>query len=805
MRRCCATLVACLLCIGVCAAQTKRALIIGIDLYQPKGTTPQCPKDEECSVGRFTLLGFDNLHGPVNDAESMAEVLTSKKFGYPAGQVKLLLNPNPDSPPAVPPPGVEVLPAAQTTRAGILAAMQRYLVDEPQSGDTVLFYYAGHGSLQMNSLGHKLKVLVDDPDSAQGSKSIPVDSTIVPSDAWTGTMDVRDHEMTQIFNAALDKGVHLTVIFDSCHSGQITRGAQHTGRSLLFDARDVKDPSVLPAPAEHKGDGALVLSAAQQDQEADEDETPDNPPVVHGHFTYALVTALEQLPADVPAAFVFERVKAVMEGLGYVGQDPEMDASETRKAMPLLGPPGVDGARTDLAGKVWTAVVQGSLDTVGNPEDIVLDIGRLSGIGVGSVFVRETQGGNVELTVTALTGADRSTVTVNPASATVNAGDIFVLKSLVHAEIPTLRVWTPPANLTEKQVLAAAEEVTAANVESVSDPAEEMWTDELNWDGSTWRLEHAAAPAADGTLRVESKPPKPVELGTTLTAAALRKHLKPGMKVWVNLPPSQELAAQLHLHEPGGAVEAVDTASAAEYVLTATLGPSGPQYAWYHHSEYAAGPVVHAADGHDAGCSTTSPYPVRSDPWQPVHDEASLTEGARQLNDAADSLAKAYVAMQMSATPDMAASAGDYYRLQILRYLDHSVVGRGGVIKEGEEVQLVLHTDQPVDGKRWVYVYDITCRGKVSLIVQGQAYPNEGDNPDTGAQQPSAETIVLIPKTTISKPFGLETLLMVSSAKPLADPMVLVTKGATSRGGSNAWGVDRIAYRGVPGQTEPKK
>ena len=31
----------------------------------------------------------------------------------------------------------------------------------------------------MNSLGHKLKVLVDDPDSDKGPKSIPVDSTIV--------------------------------------------------------------------------------------------------------------------------------------------------------------------------------------------------------------------------------------------------------------------------------------------------------------------------------------------------------------------------------------------------------------------------------------------------------------------------------------------------------------------------------------------------------------------------------------------------------------------------------------------------
>ena len=135
MRRACSALlvVAGLLSGAVGAAQTKRALLIGIDLYQPKGTTPQCPKDEDCSVGRFTLVAFDNLVGPVNDAELMAEVLTNPKFGFPSQQVRLLLNPDPEHPPGVAaPPGVEVLTAGQTTRSGILAAMQKYLVDLPQ-------------------------------------------------------------------------------------------------------------------------------------------------------------------------------------------------------------------------------------------------------------------------------------------------------------------------------------------------------------------------------------------------------------------------------------------------------------------------------------------------------------------------------------------------------------------------------------------------------------------------------------------------------------------------------------------------
>ena len=93
----------------------------------------------------------------MNDAQAMADLLTSPKFGFPAkpgGSAH-------QSRSARPRPGVVVLPAAQTTRDGILAAMQKYLVDLPQRGDTVVFYDASHGSLRVNSKGNKLTVLVN--------------------------------------------------------------------------------------------------------------------------------------------------------------------------------------------------------------------------------------------------------------------------------------------------------------------------------------------------------------------------------------------------------------------------------------------------------------------------------------------------------------------------------------------------------------------------------------------------------------------------------------------------------------------
>ncbi len=110
---------------SLCAAQTQRALLIGINTYQPAGTAAEHPAS--CVYGRCELNAFQNLDGSVNDAKSMADLLTSAKFGFPPNQVVLLTNP---APPHAR-PGVTILPASQTTRDGILAAMQKYLVDLP--------------------------------------------------------------------------------------------------------------------------------------------------------------------------------------------------------------------------------------------------------------------------------------------------------------------------------------------------------------------------------------------------------------------------------------------------------------------------------------------------------------------------------------------------------------------------------------------------------------------------------------------------------------------------------------------------
>jgi len=741
---------ACIVAGSLAAAQTERALLIGINTYQPAGTTPDHPAG--CIYGRCELGTFENLDGSVNDAQAMADLLTSPKFGFPAANVVLLTNPAPSHPS----PGVVLLPADQTTRDGILAAMQKYLVDTPQKGDTVVFYDASHGSLRVNSRGNKITVLV-------GNQYVHADSTLVPSDAYKGGYDVRDREMTRIFNAALDKGVHLTVIFDSCHSGGISRGIGpvYRERALAFDPRDIDQaPDTLPngqpvpAPTERTDNSALIFSAAQQDQTAKEMPSGSEP---HGAFTAALLQALQSMPADTPSSVIYERVKAVLEGSNVPDQEPDLDATAVRREQPLFG--GV-AAKSD---KVRAAALGSNDDG-----SILLDIGRASGLGVGSVMTSaapNSTGQTVQLRITSLDGLARSSAeVVSPAGAKVSPGDLFELTKWIPADNPPLLVWLWPSNLSEAQMQSAIAQIRASGATLVSDPAEQQWTHVLSWDGSNWTIQKGGATTA-------------VNLGSTLAADAIKTNLPAGAKLWANIPPSQELAAKLKPADSDSAVQLAASLSVAHYALTGILAADGPAYAWYHKSELAAGPPAANAPPHSPGCSTTSQYPVRSD-WVPVQNADAIDAGANKLNHYSSLLAKVHSWHQLANSP-ADASTDQYYSLTLLPGNATAPLPANQLTHQGDQLKMALTANDNVDDHRWVYVLDIDCHGQGTLLYPRDYtenhFPNDADN---GRQfvLPGA------PVLRIGPPYGVDTLIMLSTAEPLADPYVLNFEGVANRG-----------------------
>ena len=734
-------------------AQTRRALLIGINTYQPEGTRAQHPAG--CTYGRCELEHFDNLEGAVNDAQAMADLLLSPKFAFPANQVVLLTNPAPTRPQ----PEVVVLPAAETSRDGILATMQKYLVDVPQRGDTVVFYDASHGSLRANSKGNKLTVLVN-------GEYVHADSTLVPADAYKGGYDVRDREMARIFNAALDKGIHLTAIFDSCHSGGLARGIgpKYRNRTLAFDPRDIAEaPEVLPdgqprpAPTQRPDNPALVFSAAQQDQAAKEMPLSDKVTEPHGAFTAALVETLQVLPAGTPASIVYQRVKALLEGSDISGQEPDLDAPAARRQQPLFG-----GTAKD-SGKVHAAALM--TDDNGN---VWLDIGSIAGIGTGSEFtsiIPDSKGQSVRLRIADLAGITRSSASVvSPPGAKVTPGEIFELTKWVPAESAPLRVWLWPSNLSEDDILASAAQVKASGVTSVADPAEQPWTDMLCWDGANWTLQHAGAPA-------------PTRLGPTLTASSLQKKLPGGAKIWVNLPPSRELAAKLALHDGASAVQAAADLSGAHYVLAGALSENGPAYAWFHKSELEAGPRASISSDHSSGCSTTSPYPVRTD-WVGMAGASVVDQGVSALNKYASLLAKVHGWLELANSP-ADASAGNYYALAMVHPAGEAPLAADQPVRQGDLLKIALQSEDRVIEKRWVYVLDIDCHGKGTLLYPLDYTENQFPSAADTSRQfvlPGARTL------RIGPPYGVDTLILLSTAQPLPDPYVLNFEGVAARG-----------------------
>jgi hypothetical protein len=269
-------------------------------------------------------------------------------------------------------------------------------------------------------------------------------------------------------------------------------------------------------------------------------------------------------------------------------------------------------------------------------------------------------------------------------------------------------------------------------------------------------------------------------LGSAVSAAALKQALGANARLWVNLPPPQELEAKLALHVDGSLVKGVDDVANADYILAGSLSDDGPQWAWFHKAEYAAGPRAAETHDHSPGCSTNSKYPVASD-WVVLADPASIADASTALNGYATQLAK--VNGWLNIASDLAgASDADYYSLVFKRVTDQSVLPEGVAAKQNERFKMYLSADDPIIEKRWVYVLDIDCHGKGSLLypidTSGNRFPNDADTPQQFVL-PGAPTL------KIGTPFGVDTVLLISTQEPLPDPSALNFAGVGTRSGES--------------------
>ncbi len=318
----------------------RHALLIGINRY------PQIP-------------GAD-LQGCVSDLELMRSLLIDR-FGFPADSTRGLRN-------------------EEATQQGIRDALAE-LASGVGEGDVVVLFYAGHGSRLA--------------DPRQMDRMI---ESIVPYDSGRGelpNLDIIDEEIDRWVQGVNQKTPFVTLIFDCCHSGSVTRDPfGEATREAPADLRSPAEmfgggpvPEVFAAtrvvradPAEKKGTAgwlsgrrrAVVIAACQADEYANELKTFTGEKVVkYGALTYFLGQALLRAQSGATWRDVFEQTTPVLTAK-YGRQHPLLegridellfDTQEIRPASYLQVLAASDG-RVDLGGGGAHGLRPGSLWTV---------------------------------------------------------------------------------------------------------------------------------------------------------------------------------------------------------------------------------------------------------------------------------------------------------------------------------------------------------------------------------------------------------------------------------------------------------
>lgn len=151
-------------------------------------------------VGVSDYLTLDvDLKGPADDVRLMAEVLVAR--GIPAQEIAVLTSDPSDRPAGV--------TTASPTKAEILSALTN-MANRAQPGDTVIFYFSGHGAQAPDASG----------DEGGGYDEIfrPADAAGSKGDVGSVENALSDDELQAWAQPLLAGGGKLVGLIDACHS-----------------------------------------------------------------------------------------------------------------------------------------------------------------------------------------------------------------------------------------------------------------------------------------------------------------------------------------------------------------------------------------------------------------------------------------------------------------------------------------------------------------------------------------------------------------------------------------------------------
>ena len=281
------------------AEQTKEkpnfyALLIGIDGYQSNQM-------------------YKNLKGCVRDINLVADYLQKTLPEIFNLKVSKLTSPNFD---VLDVPSTE---EPRPTYKNIVEAF-RSITETAQPKEQVYIHYSGHG-------GHATTIYPDLKGEGQ------YDEAIVPMDIGEAGRYLRDVELATLLKRMTDKGLVVTVVFDSCHSGGATRGdsdirgnekpdTAKRPEDSLVDARQAlvnnwrtltegTSSGVAPGGWLTQSRGYVLLAACRPSEYAFEYAVNGNER--HGALTYWMIDTLTSSTTGLTYKSLHDRVNAKIQ------------------------------------------------------------------------------------------------------------------------------------------------------------------------------------------------------------------------------------------------------------------------------------------------------------------------------------------------------------------------------------------------------------------------------------------------------------------------------------------------------------
>ena len=318
-----------LACLCAAARAKDRALLVGIDEYK----SPLVKGTDGCE----------------NDTVLLKDFLT-KSLKFDPNDIRVLTN-------------------RDATADAIREAVRRWLVEGTRPGDRVFFAYAGHGTRV--------------PDEAKGDEDLDgMDEALAVYDVEPRLPIIRGAPVVPARGYITDDevsrwisdlhGRQVVMLFDSCHSGTISRGADggeaRPSRFLRFkDDADSKGARAVYSPDYNTNklsrdmgeategflktavEGVVVISAAKADQEAFPIDAKGD-----GHIQGALTYLFVEKQRDrlIPVGRMQDELNQGMEELRRAGllsrgrngqyQSPQVEIySQELAALPVFGGVGV--------------------------------------------------------------------------------------------------------------------------------------------------------------------------------------------------------------------------------------------------------------------------------------------------------------------------------------------------------------------------------------------------------------------------------------------------------------------------------